>query len=198
MRARGEDMAGEILWHVTMSLDGFIAGPGDAMEWAFRHGKPGPVAEEVIASTGAILAGRRGYDLGAKPGTEAGGIYGGAWHGPMFVLTHHPDDAPDVPGITYLSDGIEDAVETARSAAGGKSLGIFGASIARQCLEHGLLEQIIVHLVPVLLGEGVRFYDAPGVGQIDMERTDLWEPGQITDLRFRITAQRTTEREQRI
>lgn len=179
-------MAGDVLWHVTMSLDGFIAGPEDAGDWAFEHGKPGPVATEMIEATGAILAGRRGFDLGTKPGSQPKGIYGGAWSGPMFVLTHHPDDAPDIPGITYVSSGIEDAVATARAAAGGKSVGIFGASIARQCLERGLLDEIVMHLVPTLLGEGVRFYEAPGVGQIRLERTGLWEPGQITDLRFRV------------
>ena len=57
-------MAGDILWHVTMSMDGFIAGPNDAMDWAFEYGKPGPIAGEIIESTGAILAGRRGFDLG--------------------------------------------------------------------------------------------------------------------------------------
>jgi riboflavin biosynthesis pyrimidine reductase len=60
------------------------------------------------------------------------------------------------------------------------------SSIARQCIERRLLDEIAVHLAPVLLGEGVRFYEAPGVGQIRLERTDLANPGQITDLRFRV------------
>jgi dihydrofolate reductase len=175
-----------VLWHVTMSLDGFIAGPGDAMDWAFRHGRPGPVAQEVIDRTGAILAGRRGFDLGTKPGSQPKGIYGGAWSGPVFVLTHHPDDAPAIDGITYLSNGIEDAVATARAAAGDKDVGIFGASIARQCLDRGLIDEIVIHLVPELLGEGVRLYDAPGIAPIRLERTGLWDPGAITDLRFRV------------
>jgi len=82
--------------------------------------------------------------------------------------------------------GIESAVSTARTAAGDRSLGIFGASIARQCLERGLLDAIVIHLVPALLGEGVRLYDAPGVGPIRLERTALSEPGQLTDLTFRV------------
>jgi dihydrofolate reductase len=180
-------MADSVIWHVTMSLDGFIAGPDDGMNWAFGHGTPGPVAAEIIQATGAILAGRRGYDLGTKPGSEPGGIYGGAWHGPMFVLTHRPQEAPRVAGITYLSGAIEDAVASALAAADGKSLGLFGASIARQCLQRGLLDEIIVHLVPVLLGDGVRLFDADGGdGMIQLERTGLWDAGQITDLRFRV------------
>ncbi len=169
---------GDVLWHVTMSLDGFIAGVDDAMEWAFSYGKPGPVADEVIEATGAILAGRRGYDLGTRPGSQPRGIYGGAWTGPIFVLTHRPSDVPVDPEVTFLSDGIEDAVAAARAAASGKSVGIFGASIARQCIERGLLDEIVAHLVPVLLGEGVRFYDAPGVGAIRLERIAVAEPGQ--------------------
>jgi dihydrofolate reductase len=102
------------------------------------------------------------------------------------MLTHHPQDGPPVPGITYLSGGIDAAVATAQAAAGHKSLGNFGASIARQCPERKLLDEIIVHVVPVLLGEGVRFYDVPGGGQITLERTGLWDAGQITDLRFRV------------
>jgi dihydrofolate reductase len=176
-------MPGDVLWHVTMSLDGFIAGPDHAMEWAFEHGKPGPVAEEIIDSTGAILAGRRGYDLGTRT-TGPRRIYGGRWRGPLFVLTHRPPVAGDE-GVTFVSDGIQSAVEAARAAAGAKSVGIFGADIARQCLQRGLLDEIVVHLAPVLLGEGTRFYDAPGVGRIQLEHTAVYAAAQITDLRFR-------------
>lgn len=179
-------MAAGVLWHVTMSLDGFIAGPGDAMDWAFGHGRPGPVAAEVIADTGAILAGRRCYDAGSRPGNGSGGIYGGAWSGPVFVLTHHPPSAPDDSGIIFVSEGIESAVSTACEAAAGQAVGVLGASIARQCIEHGLLDEIIVHLVPLLLGEGVRFYEAAGVGPVRLERNLLAGADQITDLRFRV------------
>jgi dihydrofolate reductase len=178
-------MARKVLWHVTMSLDGFIAGPGNAMDWAFGHGKPGPVAEEVIEATGAILAGRRGYDLGIRTGSRPKGIYGGRWTGPVFVLTHRLPDCSEDAKITFLSDSIENVLATAR-AAEPTSLGIFGASIAGQCIERGLIDEIVIHLLPVLLGDGVRFYDAPGLGQIPMERTLRSEAGQITDLRFRI------------
>ena len=178
-------MAGTVLWHTTMSLDGFIAGPDDAMDWAFGNGRPGPIAEQVIEATGAVLAGRRGYDLGTRPGPGPRGIYGGRWSGPVFVLTHRPPEAGQQDGIRFLSNGIRDAVATA-AAAGGRSLGIFGASIARQCLQHGLLDEIVVHLVPVLLGDGVRMYEAPGGKPVRLERTEQYDTGQITDLRFRV------------
>lgn len=177
-------MAGAVLWHVTSSLDGFIASPDGTIEWAFGHGRPGPVANEVIEATGAILAGRRCYDLGVRVGPGKAGIYGGRWSGPLFVLTHRPPAGPD-DGVSFLSGGIEDAVATARAAADGKSVGIFGATVARQCLERELLDEIIVHVVPVLLGEGLRFYEAAG-GPIPLERSDLWDTSAITKLRFRV------------
>ena len=90
----------EVLWHVTMSLDGFIAGPGDSMDWMFRNAgqSPNPEAAEIPRTIGSILAGRRvGYDLGMKQDLppQARKPYGGAWTGPVFVLTHHRPDEPE-------------------------------------------------------------------------------------------------------
>jgi dihydrofolate reductase len=177
---------GKILWHVTMSLDGFIAGPDDAMDWAFEYGEASPLADEVMKSTGAIVAGRRWYELARRRWSGSKGIYGGAWTGPVFVLTHDPPDASDDPAISFLSDGIERAVATARAAAEGGNVVIFGADLFRQCLEAGLLDEIVIHLAPVLLGDGVRFYGAAGAGRVNLERTAVAESGQLTDLRFRV------------
>jgi dihydrofolate reductase len=176
----------KVIWHVTMSLDGFIAGPDDAMDWAFEHGAPSALADEVMASTGAILAGRRWHDVATEKYSGRGGIYGGAWTGPVLVLTHHPPADVHDPGITFLSDGLADAAATARAAAGEKNLEIFGADTARQCLDAGLIDEIVVHIAPVLLGDGVRFHDVPGGARVPLERTALAESGQQTDLRFRV------------
>ena len=177
---------GKVLWHVTMSVDGFIAGPDDSMDWAFEQRGSSPWVQEIMDSTGAILAGRRWHDVAmAKYGGRAG-IYGGAWDGPVFVLTHEPPQSPPDPAITFVSNGIAQAVSTTLDAAGGRSAGIFGADTARQCLEAGLLDEIVVHLAPVLLGDGVRLYGSTGAGRIDLERVGLAESGQLTDLRFRV------------
>jgi dihydrofolate reductase len=176
---------GGVIWHVTMSLDGFIAGPDDAMEWAFMYGGS-PLADEVMHSTGAVLAGRRWYDVATKRYGGTGGIYGGAWTGPVFVLTHHPQDVSGDAAVTFVSDVIEGAVATALAAADGKNLEIFGADTARQCLRAGLLDEIVIHLAPVLLGGGVRFYEGQGAPQVDLERTASAEAGELTDLRFRV------------
>jgi dihydrofolate reductase len=180
-----------VVWHVTMSLDGFIAGPDDAMEWAFEHGGGSAMADEVRTTTGAILAGRRWYEVATRKYGGRGGIYGGAWSGPVFVLTHRPPEAPQDPEITFLSEDVEPAVATARAAAGnGNNLEIFGADVARQCLDAGLLDDVVVHLAPVLLGDGVRLYAVPGGARVDLDRTDLEAAGQTTSLRFRVTPRR--------
>jgi dihydrofolate reductase len=177
---------GQVVWHITMSLDGFIAGPDHAMEWAFDHGGPNTMADEVMNSTGAILGGRNWYDAATRMYRGREGIYGGKWKGPVFVLTHRVPESPEDPEITFLSTGIEHAVATARAAADGRNLVIFGANTARQCLETGLLDEIVVHLAPVLLGDGVRLHGGPGTGRVDLERTAVDQSGQLTDLRFRV------------
>jgi dihydrofolate reductase len=173
-------------WHITMSLDGYIAGPDDAMDWAFSAGGPNPIAEEVKDNTGAILAGRRWYDVASRKYDGVRGIYGGAWTGPVFVITHRLSDAPDDPTVTFLSGDVRSAVATAREAAGDRGVGIFGANTARQCLDAGLLDEIVIHLAPVLLGDGVRLYGGPGMRSVELERTAVAESGQVTDLRFRV------------
>jgi dihydrofolate reductase len=175
-----------VVWHVTMSLDGFIAGPDDAMDWAFDRGAHSRLADEVMETTGAILAGRRWHDVAMRKYDGRRGIYGGAWTGPVFVLTHRPPDPPPDPEVTFLTAGIEQAVATARAAADPKNLEIFGAETARQCLQADLVDEIDVHIAPVLLGDGVRLYGGPGAERIELERTVLAEAGQLTDLRFRV------------
>jgi dihydrofolate reductase len=180
----------KVIWHITMSLDGFIAGPDDSMEWAFESfGASGPsrCADEVMNTTGAILAGRRWHDVAAAKYSGRRGIYGGNWDGPVFVLTHHPPDDPHDPEITYLDGGLEEAVATAKQAAGDRNLEIFGANLAAQCLDAGLIDEIVVHVAPVLLGDGVRLYGVAGERRrVELERTGLEESGQLTSMRYRV------------
>lgn len=180
----------QVVWHVTMSLDGFIAGPDDSMEWAFEYPEaPIRLADEVMRSTGAILAGRRWYDVATERYGGREGIYGGAWEGPVFVLTHRAADH-DVsdPGVTLLTGDLEDAVRTAGEAAGDKNLEIFGANLAAQCLDHGLIDEIVVHVAPVMLGGGVRLYGEAGSrAQVRLELVDRAESGELQSLRFRVS-----------
>ncbi|MBA2326744.1 MAG: dihydrofolate reductase family protein [Actinobacteria bacterium] len=175
-------MGSELLWHVTMSLDGFIAGPGHTMDWMPRSAEPSVIADELIATTGALLVGRRTYEVEER---DRGGFYGGAWTGPFFVLTHDaPAKVPEWMTGTFVDERIDRAVARASDAAGGNNVVVFGADVARQCIDGGLLDEIVVHLAPVLLGNGVRLFDAPN--RVDLENMGIAQSGQLTDLRFRV------------
>jgi dihydrofolate reductase len=186
----------EVVWHVTMSLDGFIAGPDDAMEWVFEHSGPNAVADEIVSTTGAVLAGRRSYDVGKRDAVTASrgihGVYGRAWTGPQFVLTHNPPDPETDSGVTFLSGDVSCAVARALATAGGKNVVLIGATVARECLALGLVDEIVVHLAPVLLGDGIRLFESPACERFDLERTSVGESGQLTDLRFRVKKNQQT------
>jgi dihydrofolate reductase len=188
----------KVIWHITMSLDGFIAGADDSMDWVVGEWSDdgtktrdievdrSSMADEVLHSAGAILGGRRWYDVAERLYDGVDGIYGGQWQGPVFVLTHRPprDTADD--RVTFVSASLADAVATARAAAAGKNVVIFGANLAQQCLGEGLLDEIVIHLAPVLLGDGVRLFGASDSKPVALRRTTSAESGQITDLRFSV------------
>ena len=176
-------MNGKVVVNRTMSLDGFIAGPGDTMGWIFDFMAPDEFPE-IAAATGAMLIGRRTHEVGKRMRAENPGRAGYPFSGPAFVLTHTPPDPPD-PGVTFLTGDIGDAVVTALAAAGGKNLEILGADVASQCLQRGLVDEILVYVIPVLLGDGVRF-SSPGLGRIDLEPVDSTRSGMVTILRFRV------------
>ena len=182
---------GKVVVNRAMSLDGFIAGPGDAQDWIFDFmANDAPWQKEAAAATGAMLIGRRTVEVGERVeassdrGTESRGE-GYPFYGPMFVLTHRPPDPPD-PDVTYLTGDIGEAVATALKAAGGKNLQILGADVAGQCLQRGLVDEILVNVLPVLLGDGIRFFSAPGLARIDLEPVSSTQAGAVTILRFRV------------
>ncbi|GAA1737439.1 dihydrofolate reductase family protein [Luedemannella helvata] len=181
---------GKVVVNRCMSLDGFIAGPDDTMDWVFDFAAPdAPWLAEIAAATGAMLVGRRTHEVGKRmrAGEEAGSAEkeeGYPFSGPVFVLTHEPPDPPD-PGVTFLTGDLGEAVATALDAAGGKDLEILGADVAGQCLERGLVDEISVYVLPVLLGSGVRF-SPPRPGRIDLEPISSTQADAVTILRFRV------------
>ncbi|HEY0616471.1 MAG TPA: dihydrofolate reductase family protein [Kribbella sp.] len=176
-------MTGKVVWHMTMSLDGFIAGRDDALDWMFGYSGKSVLADEVIRTTGAFMSG--GRNLGDDYGTGQNRPYGGAWTGPIFVLTHRdPATTPD-PAITFLSGDIREAVATGLAAANGKNLVVTGGSVPRQCISAGLVDEIALHVVPVLLGEGVRFFDNPGGPPIKLDLVEQ-DADQIVDFHLRV------------
>ena len=172
----------KVLFSATMSLDGFIAGPGHAMDWIAEY-LTADAFPEVMAATGAMLIGRGTYEVAKRMADQDTTYDGGA----QFVLTHKPPDEPD-PTVTFLTCGLEEAVATGRSAAGGKNLEILGADVAAQCLQRGLVDEILVYVLPVLLGDGIRF-SSPGLARTDLEPISSTRSGDATILRFRVRKQ---------
>jgi len=173
---------GKVLWHITMSLDGFIAGPRDDMGWMSDYFGLNPTVDGLLSQIGAVLMGARTY-MAAK--TEAGKVYGGAWRGPQFVLTHTPPETA-APGFTFVSGDIGAALRHAKAAAGEKYVVILGASTAKQVLEAGRLDEILVHVVPVLLGDGVHLFKDPGGTNVKLERISQTQTPKVTNLWFRV------------
>jgi len=154
----------------AISLDGFLAGPGGDMQWMNGlDSVPSPVFDGVAARVDVILSGARTY-RGDDPnaGTDSEGAFGGTWEGSMVVLTHHPDPDPP-PGVEFAGD-LEEAVVRSRELAGPDGLvAVFGADVARQCLDAGVLDEVLVLVLPVMLGDGVRLLDRPGGERVRLE-----------------------------
>ena len=179
----------KVLWHTMMSLDGFIAGPNDDMQWVFGvDGGAGQTIDDIVGSTGALLVGRRTQDVEDR---LQPGFYGGAFRGPFFVLRHDPpSEPPVVKGVTgrFVDVGIEEAVRIAKEAADGGDVVVLGANVARQCLEAGPLDEIIVHVAPVLVGDGVRLFERAGGAAVKLEPISSAEEGETTVLRYSVGA----------
>lgn len=160
----------KLLYSATMSLDGFIAGPKGDMSWLSAHvsGEPTPEVVQLIEDIGALLVGKRTF-TGDDPnaGTESEGAFGGKWQGRSIVLTHEPGPPSD--DVRYVDD-LHAAVDAARDAAGdAKYVNVLGADVARQCLEAGLLDEVLVFIAPVFLGDGTRLFSHPGGRHVDLE-----------------------------
>jgi dihydrofolate reductase len=186
---------GKVLSGISMSLDGFVTGPNPTPEEQLGEGggvlfrwlgdgspESARVLEEMRDEVGALIMGRVGYDLAGW--TDSGPV----GKVPNFVLTHHPPAPETVHSpelFTFVTDGIESAVAQAQEAAGGKTVGLHGASAVQQCLARGLLDEIWIHLAPVLLGGGTRLFEHLG-GQIQLERKRVVTTSNTTHLLYAV------------
>ena len=169
-----------------MSVDGFIAGPNGDMSWLADYRGPNPTVDELIPQVGAILVGRRtfGGDDPYKGRPGEGEAFGGGWNGPQFVLTHRPPAEP-VSGVTFV-DGFDSAVQQAGAAAGDKYVNVLGADVAAQCLHAGVLDEVLVSVTPLLLGEGTRLFDHPGGATVRLQPLHATQTPHGTSLWFRV------------
>ncbi|WP_027007440.1 dihydrofolate reductase family protein [Conexibacter woesei] len=184
-------MSAKLVYGVTMSLDGFIAGPGGDMGWLTPHIGPNPAVPEFIAQVGALLVGHRTF-LGDDPhksdAERAGKPFGGGWEGLQVVLTHHPEQhAEPIPDVVFVSD-LDDAIDRAQHAAGdGRVVNVLGAQTARACLDAGRLDELLVFIAPVLLGDGTRLFERPGGADVRLERLEVDARAErATLIRFRV------------
>lgn len=168
----------KLLMHFTMSLDGFVAGPNHTMSWMTGTARPGLI-QEYVETTGAIIGGRNGWDVvrHARP-------YGGRWQGPIFILTHHPEDAAPTDAVTFLNCDVGRAAQIALQAADGKNVEVLSPSIGRQLLERGLVDEIDLHIAPVLLGAGIRLFDNPHGEPVNLSLLNGSQPSAIVNLRY--------------
>jgi dihydrofolate reductase len=203
---------GKVATGLTMSLDGFIAGPNDGPEHPLGEGgmrlfdwywsgdtdfvvpsgemtfrispQSAELLREVFTGCGALVTGRRTFDI-----TNGwGGRHPIGEDVPIFVVTHSVPEGWDYDGspFTFVTDGVESAVEQAKAVAGDKNVAVGAASIVQQCLRAGLLNEVHVDLVPVLLGGGVRLFDHLGTEHIELERTEVIEAPGVTHMTFRV------------
>ena len=187
---------------LTISLDGFVAGPnqspaeplGEGGErlhrWMFDEPGPNAAALEGILEAGAYIMGRNMF---AGPGVweeEWRGWWGEEppYHAPVFVLTHHPREPLAMQGGTtfnFVTDGIESAMAQAQTAAGNKDVAIAGgAQTVRQYLSAGLIDELRLHIAPIVLGAGERLLD--GVANLQLEPTEVSGTGLVTHVRYRV------------
>ena len=198
----------KVLTALSTSLDGFIAGADDSREqplgvggealfkWFADGDTPSRFApgfkmsavsakffDEGVARVGAGITGRRTYDI-----SDAWGGTGPVPGLPLFVMTHSvPENVPEGdPPYTFVTDGIESAVEQATEAAQGKDVFLQGASIVQQGLRAGLMDELHVSVVPLVLGRGVRLLDGLDAGSMELELTGVLDAPGVTHLSYRV------------
>jgi len=184
---------------ISMSLDGFITEPNEGVgnplgddpgrlhDWMFdaKTEADAAIVDELYASTGAILMGKGMFDVGFEPWGDPP-----PFGMPVFVLTHEAREPLPMQGgttYTFVTDGIESGLAQARAAAGDKNVGIWGgANIMRQYLKAGLLDEMQIHLIPVLLGNGVRLFEDLGPERIELRRISSIETPSANHFRFEV------------
>jgi dihydrofolate reductase len=202
---------GIVTAHMSMSLDGYVAGPnagagnplGDGgvliQQWMFdlasfremqglTGGQTNKDDEELrqrFAPTGAVVMGRRMFDEGEGPWGD-----NPPFRMPVFVVTHQPRERlvkEEGTTFTFVTDGIESTLEQAKAAAGDKNVNIAGgADTVQQFIRAGLLDELEIHLAPLLFGEGIRLFDKIGPQHVELENMRVVASPKVTHLRFRV------------
>ena len=187
---------GIVIYDKSMSLDGFIAGANMRLEaglgddgerlhdWAFQDEAGREMLEREIARLGAVICGRRTFDMSIQYWGADGPT--GSARVPLFVLSHGvADDVPDG-GVYTFTDDVETALARARETAGDKNISLMGGEVGRQYLRAGVVDEISVHLVPVLFGSGTRMFEDVVDEHVTLELVEVAESPHATHLRYRV------------
>jgi dihydrofolate reductase len=191
---------GRVIFDITASLDGFVAGPNDGPEnpmgdggmrlfdWYFSDSETNrspesiepEIRDQATATVGALVGGRCLYD-------NAHGWNGEhPLHVPFFIVTHHPPEVMAEIKGSFVTDGVESAVRQAQAVAGDKAVAVASPDVARQCLKAGLLDEISLHIVPMLLGGGVRLFDLQSAAPIELECMQVRDAKKVIHMTFRV------------
>jgi dihydrofolate reductase len=196
----------KVVLYMSMSVDGFIAGPDDGPgrglgvggerlhDWlgaggidpgSYRPAGDGPSASvfDEMMATGAVITGRRTFDLaGGWSGDHHGGV-------PIFVLTHAAPAEPAPGSARYVTDGIDSCVAQAKAAAGERDILLHGAATAQACLRAGLLDELELQLVPVLLGQGRRLFEDLPPDHVELELVRALDGPAVQHLHYRVRSE---------
>jgi dihydrofolate reductase len=177
---------GKVFIHATITLDGFMADKDGGVDWMFGFpsaDEDQAVVDKVMEEIGAVVGGAN------KTNTiEEGELpYGGMLKAPVYEMTHVAREPVEKDGTTYIFvvNDIAHAVEMAKAAAGDKSVALLGGSISRQCLKLGLVDEIVLDIVPLLLGDGISLFGGLGE-QIKLERVETSAYASENHLRYRV------------
>ena len=191
-----------IVLDMSMSVDGFITGPDDGIDrglgvggerlhaWLGDGGvdpgsyrpadEAGATVFDEMMATGAVIVGRRTFEFaGGWDGDHHDGV-------PIFVLTRTAPEKPAPGSARYVTDGIESCVAQAKAAAGGRDIMMHGAATAQACLRAGLLDEMELHVMPVLLGQGRRLFDHLPAETIELELLRALDGPGVQHLRYRV------------
>jgi dihydrofolate reductase len=185
----GGDRMGKVFIHATITLDGFMADTNGGVDWMFGFPSADEdqvVVNKVMEEVGAVVGGAnktRTIEEGEEP-------YGGVLKVPVFEMTHEAHEPIVKNGTTYtfVVNDISEAVSLAKEAAGDKGVALLGGSISRQCLKLGLVDEIVLDVVPLLLGDGISLFG--GLGEtIKLERIETSAYASETHLRYRVVGE---------
>jgi dihydrofolate reductase len=197
---------GKVILDMSMSLDGFIAGSNVGKEypmgvdgeslhtWLFstpRDKVDADVECEMFANTGAVILGNRTFEVGVDLWEDV------PFPAPSFVLTHKGREKliKKSGTFTFVTDGIESALQLARAVAGDKDVRLMGADVAQQFLSAGLIDEIQINHVPILLGAGVRLFEHPGIKNSQLEKDRVLDSPHATHIRYRLVKEKQNGKE---